>query len=465
MLDTASARPASVAGAAIPLGRKISYGAGAFGISGIYSLLGQLLLYYYTDVYGLKPAEAGLVLFVAAMWDALIDPVVAWITSQTNTRYGRYRPYLIFGSAPVSIAFVLMFLKPAWAAGHLLLFALFTQMLFRTLYQGVYLPYTALIAQLSTSAEERSTVASYKAWFVTLGQLAVAFFGLTLVRRFGAEDPQLGFIIVAVVVGAASCLFIFQTGAIARETETAGPHAVRDVANPLTALSDIFRNRQFLLVATSSLVFTVGTAMLSGGLVYIFQYDLGRRDDARMALSALFFAGLLATPVWAALTRRHGKRLAWVGGSLIAGAMLLVAFLARPRETSELVAIFFVYGLGLQGLYVVMFASTADAVDYGEWLTGRRTEALSFGLLTFFNKSALAIAGGLLGGLLAAIGFQPNHAQSAATLDHLRWVVLLGPAAFWFATAVVMSFYTLSNARHAEVRAQLEARRKSAADG
>jgi len=445
----------------LPLRMKMSYGVGALGIAVIYGVLLQLLFYYYTDVYGLTPKEAGLVSFLATLWDGIVDPIVAWITSQTKSRLGRYRPWLIFGAAPVTLAFVLVFMRPGWAAGELFLVALCAQFLFRTLYQAVFLPYTALVAQLTTVAAERSVAASYKAWFVTFGQLVIAGGALTLVDVFGGADAQRGFLITAAIVAAISGICILQAGLFTREVETVGDAAVHDEPHPAKALGAVLRNRYAMMVAGAVLIFSLSTVIVPTGLIYIFQYDLGHRDDARLALSSIYVAGLIASPVWANLTRRFGKQLGWLGGCLTCGTMLVVAALAHPSSTPAFCAIFFVYGLGLQAIWVVMFASMADAVDYGEWRLGRRAEAMSFGVLTSINKASLAMSGGLLGLMLTWIGFRPNHVQSPETLHGLRLAIFLLPAFFWFATAALMAFYRLSNRLHAEARTSLEQRRAS----
>jgi GPH family glycoside/pentoside/hexuronide:cation symporter len=443
----------------VPFGRRLSYGAGAFGIAAIYGLLVQLLLFYYTDVYGLDPKLAGLIAFTGALIDGLIDPVVGWITSQTNTRMGRYRPYLVFGTLPVSLTFVLIFSKPGFAQGHLFAFAFVTQLLFRICYQAVFLPYTALLTQISAHAATRSVVAGYKAWFVALGQLFVAWFGLAMVHAFEARYSGRGFLFAAIVVALVSAAAIFQAGLFAREVDTEGEDATRDVANPIAALGHMLRNRYFVMVSLANLIFAIGVAILTSGVIYILRYELGAPDDLRMVLAAMFLAGLVATPFWAAISRRHGKQAAWVGGSLACAVTLAVAAIVHPMQLWSYALVFAIHGAGLQGIYVVMFASMADAVDYGEWRTGGRTEAFSFGCMTFLNKAALAISGGVLGLILSGVGFHANTTQSPATLHALRLMLFLIPAALWLVTAALMAFYTLSNARHDRARRELALRR------
>jgi len=286
----------------------------------------------------------------------------------------------------------------------------------------------------------------------------VAWFGINLISAAGGSDPRRGFLVCAAVIALVSGASIFQCGLFAREVETAGPAPVADVAHPLKALRELLANGHAVQVALASFLFGVGMTVLTGGLIYVFQYDLGRRDDFRLALGTIYAVGLVTTPIWNGLSRRHGKRLAWVAGSLLAGTALSAAALLHPASTGGFLALFAVYGAGLQAVMVVMFASMADAVDYGEYRSGQRVEALAFGIMTFLNKAALACAGGLLGVILSVAGFRPGAVQDADTLTAIRLMLFLIPAALWFLTGGLMAFYSLSNERHRTAREALETR-------
>ncbi|MEM1018926.1 MAG: MFS transporter, partial [Pseudomonadota bacterium] len=172
---------------------RVGYGIGISGLWMVFMTTAFYLLYFYTDVIGLSPSQAGLIIFIATLWDGITDPLMGWLASRTRSRWGQYRPFLVLGALPLSIAFVFMFARPDWAAGQLFMYALITQLLFRTTFTIVYIPYTALIARLSTDADERASIASVKAFFVSLGTLTVSFFGLPLVRDFGGGDDVKGF--------------------------------------------------------------------------------------------------------------------------------------------------------------------------------------------------------------------------------------------------------------------------------
>ncbi|MGE0044570.1 MAG: MFS transporter [Hyphomonadaceae bacterium] len=437
---------------------QIGFGVGGFGIALVYIMIGQLLFYFYTEFYGLTPAAAGGIIAIATFWDALVDPIMAWIVARTKTSIGRYRPYLIYGSLPMSLVFVSMFWRPdvAWIEAGAL--ALITHMLFRTAYQVVYMPYTAMVTQLSRDADERSDLEAWRAWFLAVGILFVSFFGLTLVDVFGQGDDRRGFLWLALLIGLLSAASITFTGLVTKEAD-ARVIEENDTTSPLTAIKHLARNRAFLVAVAGSMLCGIAITMFNKVMVDFFHYDLGDRSAARFALSASSAAGLIVSPFWAYLARKTGKRVAWTSGAALAATAAALAFFLDPRSVPVLCAIFFFFGAGLQAYLIIQFAAAADSVDYGEWKTGQRVEALGFGVIVFANKTSLAIGAALVGYMLTWFGFVPGQTQSPETLDGMRATMLLTPAFTLTLCVIVVSFFPVSTALHRRIQRELDERR------
>lgn len=463
-MTTAADMP-SQSKAGVPLTGKIGYGVGISGLWLVFMTTAIYHLYYYTNVFGLSPRQAGLVLFVALLWDAVTDPIMGWLTSRTRTRLGRYRPYILFGGLPLACAFVLSFMKPDWIGTNLFVYAVFTQLLFRLTFTAVYIPYTAMIARLSSDANERASIASVKTIFVAIGSLAVSFYGLPAVDYFGGGNDQRGFLITAMVFGAVAVVALTICGGVTREREVGdsdGPGNVaqtNEVGSPLEAIKLLFNNSPFMRVFFGVILFTGCYTVLNKLTVYYFAENLDARAEARWALSAVSLAGILSPVLWAYITTRTSKRFVWVSGALLASAALISFYVLHPTDVMVIAAYYFVTGCGIQAILMTFYAMAADTIDYGEWRQGRRTEGIGFGLLSFANKSSLAVGGGLLGVLLAEIGYEAGASQSQETLAGIRLSLSLIPTVGFLASAVVIAFFSLNAKRHGEIIQELQVRR------
>ncbi|MEM9013504.1 MAG: glycoside-pentoside-hexuronide (GPH):cation symporter [Pseudomonadota bacterium] len=448
-------------------GAKAGYGVGMSGLWLTHMTVAVYLFYYYTDVFGISPAQAGTIFFAATMWDAVTDPLMGWMASRTRAKLGRYRPYILFGGAPLAVCFLLMFIRPDLAGVGLFAYALGAHLLFKTAFTVVYIPYTAMIAQLSFDADERASIAGVKTVFIALGSLVVAFFGLPLIDAFGGGDDRKGFFLVAALfaVGAASALTL--CGAITREraadASSASESRDTETSSPFEALSLLVRNGAFVKVFLGVIVFTGCYTILNKLTVYHFQYNLNARADARWALSAISLAGVIAPMIWAAITARTGKRFVWIAGAMIAAASLVSFYILNPKSVAVISGFYFVAGIGIMGVLMTFYAMAADTIDYGEWKDGRRAEAIGFGVLSFANKTSLAIGGGLLGVLLSAIGYVSGETQTEETLEGIRLSLAVLPAVGFLLSAIVISFFKLSAARHRKIIADISARRRDAA--
>jgi GPH family glycoside/pentoside/hexuronide:cation symporter len=419
------------------------------------------LLYFYTDVLGLSLSMAGLIFFLASIWDAVTDPVMAWIVERTRGRLGRYRPYLLFGAVPFAICMVALFYRPSLEGRSLFFWALALHLAFRTAYTCVYVPYTALITRLSTDADERATIAGVKNAFISLGSLTVSYVALPAVTWLGGADEAAGFLRFALVCAVLCVVALWVCFWLTAERQTADDQTPHPAHEPtvLQQLRLIGRNGPFLLIFAGVIAFTGCYTILNKSIIYVFKYDLGDRDAASWALSAMALAGVVSPLLWVRVTHWTSKRAVWIGGSLLASASLFAIYLTEARAVHQLVLLLFLAGCGIHAFLMTFFAMVADVVDYGEWLHGQRIEAPLFGLVSLANKTSLAVGTLGLTLMLEAIGFDANAKLPPQTVAGLRQIMTLVPPVGFLASALIIAFFPLTTERHRMILAELNVRR------
>lgn len=388
---------------------RIGFGVGGLGVALVYASVGVLLLYFYTRVLGLAASEAGTILAIGALFDAALDPIVGWIAGRTRSRWGRYRPYLLFGAIPLSLAFVAVFIDPGFEGIRLFMYCLVTLTVFRAAFQFIYMPYTSLVVVLSRDADERSDIEGWRAWFIAAGQLLVSFGGLSAIDWLGAGSDRQGFLALACIFAViTACSFMF-TGVVTREISH--PGQAEDVSNPFNIIALLWRNDQFRIVFMATLTCQISYAMLLSGAMPFIELYFGHRELTRWPLSALTASALFASFFWPAFSRRYGKRMTWMAASILASSTLGLIYLAEPKSIWTFTVGFLIVGAAAQAVIILQFAAAADSLDYGHWKDGERTEAVGFAVMTLSAKVSMAIGNGILGGATASWAFPPGAAS------------------------------------------------------
>jgi glycoside/pentoside/hexuronide:cation symporter, GPH family len=418
-----------------PLARKgmIGWAAGDFGFNIFWQSLNLLLLPFYTDVLGLDAALAGTVFLIASLWDGFADTIIGALADRTRSRWGSYRPYLIFASPVLVASFILAFLTPEWEQGGLFLYALLSQIFLRTAYSLVSIPYSSLSARISQDADERASMAGWRMFFAFSGGAFVTFTMPQLVQSLGDKTSANTYILAAGLTGLISLPFFWLTFATTSE-----PPALRD-ANPrgfsVAASVEDFRDtlrmaaangplvRIFGCIIVSSLAFT----MTNKCLVYYVTYYLERPDLVPRIVPFALVINLAFAPLWAMAARRTSKRTTWLAANALSAVGYTAFFISPSRDPIIASALIALISAGNVAYQVLFWAMLPDTVEYNAWKTGQRHDGKVFGIASFAKQLALGLNGGLLGVLLAWIGYQPNVPQSEATLLGLKAIMALVP--------------------------------------
>jgi len=465
-------RPAAV----VSLRERLSYGLGDFA-SGLYWQTFTLYLtFFYTDVFGLSALAAGTLLGMSRSLDALFDPVLGAVADRTRTRWGSFRPYLLWMSAPLALAGVLVFTVPDMAPGHEMVWAWVTFNLLMLIFTGISIPYTALLAVLSPDPAERTTLASIKFVFAFAAGMLVSAAVLPLCRALGAGDAALGWQRCFMLIGALAIVMFLVTFFNTRE-RVSPPR--QQAANVLGDLRDMFTNGPWLVLVGFTLLFNVTMAVRMSVIVHYFKYYVGSQTLALPALlpeiggtrswsmeelvSAFNTSGALASlcgvVLLPALARALGRKPAfvWLYGVVLASTAAV--YWVRPDQ------VLLIFCLGLASTFAggplspLLWTMYADTVDYAEWKTERRSTGLVFATVLLASKQGWAIGAAVSLGLLSKVGFVANAAQTPESLHGLLLLVSVVPAAIGAVALILMLLYPLDDARLSRIGAELSARR------
>ncbi len=442
----------AVEGGHLSLPRKLVYGFGDFGFNLYWSSISLYLLYYYTDVLGLAASTAGFIFMIAMIWDGITDPLMGYVAERTHTRWGSYRPYILFGSVPLALSLILMFYRPDLTATGLIYYTLATHVLFRTTYTVLSIPYSSLSARMTRSSQERNSLAAIRMVSATLGGMFVAFMTLRLVEHFGVGDPVRGFFWVAVFYAVLSIPVFLLLFAFTQESEDSVSNRGKENGLPLRdVFAALIRNRAFLIVFFAIVLGMAASVLVSKTLIYYFKYNLDAEGSISTALTVLTGMTALCVPVWAIVARYTSKRNIWLAGSCVSLAVSIAIFL-NPYESAGVVTVLFaVSAIGSAAGALCFWSTLPDTVEYGEWTTGVRTESLVFGLVSFAQKVSFGFAAGLLGVLLDGVGYQANAVQTEGALLGIKAIMTLLPAVIGIGGITLIWFYPVDQKLHSRL--------------
>jgi GPH family glycoside/pentoside/hexuronide:cation symporter len=421
---------------------KLGFGVGDLGGNLFFTVLSFWALNYLTDTVGLAAAGAGAALMIGKLWDAFVDPMVGMLSDRTRTRWGRRRPYLLFGALPLGGALMLFFAAPN-LTDQLALFwwALFLFALLNTCYSFVNIPYSSLTPELTPDYNERMTLNGYRFGFAVIGTIL----GAALVQPilgFFPGDKRAGFLAVGIIFGSVIALTALLTGSAVRETFATD---AGEKASLWKSWAGVWKNRPFRIVIGAYILNLFGITFLSGMLVYYFKYVLGNEGATTIAMLLLLVVAGVFIPVSVLFSKRFGKARTYQVSMVTLGvAALTVWIFGSSLGTGFVLAVMTGAGIGMGFGYAPPFALVPDTIEVEAKKTGRREEGAYYGLWNFAIK--VSQAGGAAGSglVLAWAGYVANQPQqNAAALAAIGALIGPVPAVFFFSSAVLLAFYPL----------------------
>lgn len=441
------------------LAGKFGYGLGDFGLNLHWQGMGLFLTFFQTEMLGLSPLWAGATFFVAALWDGITDPIMGLVADRTRGRWGRHRPYLLFGAVPLAASLALAFTAPGLTGPAAVAYALATHMLLRTAYTVVAIPYSSLSARMTSDADERTSLTGWRMQFAFLGGAVVSWLMPLLAARFSGGDAAHGYAVAASVIGAISAIAFVICFLTVRERPLAADEAAPEAgvwADLAGFLALVRRGGPTVQLYLCILVSQMMVPLQARNYLYFFKYGLEDMSRADQAMALFGIINVLCVPLWVWLIRRTQKRTGFmVGGGLFALGSLGFACMPEPGYWSGFLPLALACA-GHTAYAVCIWAMLPDAVDWSEWRFGRRDEGKIFGLASFLQKFALGISGLLMAlvfDLFGVIGGQGEGADSG-----LRMVMGVIPLIGILAGMAIMRDYRLDFTRHARIVARLRQR-------
>ena len=449
----------------VPLRMKIGYGIGDLGANLVFLATLFYVLYYFTDVLGIPPETAGIIVLASKFWDASIDPVMGNISDRTRSRWGKKRPFLLFGAVPVGIAVFLLFYTPDFTrltggvVDYRIVWALVTYILFCTAIAIVNVPYAALTAAMTHDSHERAVITGFRMTFGIIGTLIAAGATLPLVGAFGGGDPVIGFrtvgLLYGVLIALATLVAFFATKErVLTLAEQRHKTPIKETINA------VLKNRPFMVLLIATLMFMIGMNTVAAVVTYYFKYNLNAENLVAVANLCIFIPALLSLPLFVFIGKRVSKKFAYNLGMGIVAAMLLLIFFFGEKNIYLTFAFLVVAGIGLCTNWLSPWAIIPDTVEYSEWKLGIREEGILYGIFFFVFKFGAAVAGFLVGKVLALSGYVANQAQTEAALMGIRSLLTVFPFVFMAAGIVILSFYPIDAAMHRHMIDQIRAKKK-----
>ncbi|MDI1464042.1 glycoside-pentoside-hexuronide (GPH):cation symporter [Catellatospora sp. KI3] len=433
---------------------KVAYGWGSLGNNIVYGFIATYLAVFYTDHYGLAPGDVALLFFLVRTADALLDPVMGALVDRTRTRWGRFRPYLVFVPPVLAAATVVCVSAPQLGGGGKLVFAYLSYLLWGMAFTAMDVPYWSMSAALSTDAQDRTAIVMVPRTLASVGYIGVNIVTLPLVGLFSGGGELRGWLLVAVVYGAAATALTWLTAASVRER----PAPPAQPYGPRTMLRLLGANRPLQLVLAAMLVTELVFAVRSIVPIYYLTYNFDAPGLVPAFIGVFAVAtiiGSLASPL---LARRFGKRRLAVAGIALTSLTSIAAWFTGYATLGPVLAWTAVGGVGFGLANITLLSMLTDTVEYGQWRTGRRTEGLVFSVNIVKTKIASALGAGLSLAVLGAVGYVANQEQTRAALDGLHLLMTLAPGLGGLLAVAFLVRYPLSEQQHADLVAELRGR-------
>ncbi len=454
----------------LSLKEKIGYSVGDTASNLFFQTFMLFLLYFYTDVFGLPAATVGTLFLITRIWDAFNDPIMGTIADRTNTRWGKFRPYILIFALPFGIMGVLTFTTPDFDATGKLIYAFITYNLLMMMYTAVNVPYSALMGVITSNSMERTELSTYRFVAAFIGGIIVQASTISLVKYFGNGNEAVGWQwAMGTLAGLAFILFFITF--ITTKERVLPPKEQKNILRQ--DLKDLFNNKPWLLIAGATIFQLLLIVIRNSSIMYYFKYYV---QDQQLNLfgytidlsfeafaSSFMLSGTIVTIIGAILTKwfakKFDKKNTYTGFLALSAVTSTLFYFLKPENVILIYLLNLVFSFSFGPVSVLQWAMYTDAADYSEWKNKRRATGLIMAASLFALKVGLTLGGAIVGWSLALFGFVANQAQSQDTLNGIIMLMSIIPAVFGFIGGALMFFYPLTNKMMVKIEEELISRR------
>ena len=435
---------------------KVGYSLGDTASHFVWDMVGFWLLFFYTDVYGISAAAAGTIMLVARFWDMAVDPIIGVVSDRTNTRWGKFRPYILFGALPYAVLAILTFTTPHLGEIGKIIYAGATYVLLMTAYAAINLPYSALGAVMTDDTYERAGLNTYRFIAGFSGQFIVTGLALTLAEFFGHGNKAQGFQYTVFMFAVLSLIFFFITFQTTKE-RVKPPRAQKNSLKE--DLKNLIANKAWRILAMVGIISFIMFAMQNAAIAYYFKYYLGRENNVQLFNVLGTVALIVALPLSKPLAKRFGNKNVFIGSSLISGVFFMLIYLPGVKDITTIYVFNIIAKMAYAPAVPLLWTMIADSADYGEWTTGRRATGLYFSAAVFAQKAGWGIGAAIAGWILTISQFVPNVTQNDTAITGIKLLVSVIPGILYMSCALFMIFYKIDSRTTDIMKTELDAKR------
>ena len=455
----------------LPFKEKIFYGFGDLASVLYWQTFMLYFTYFYTDVFIIPAGAAATMFLISRIWDGVNDPMMGMIADRTKTRWGHFRPYLLWICVPFAVVGVLTFTVPNFGTTGKLIWAYATFNAMMMLYTAINIPYTALLGVISPDSNERTTVSSVKFLFAFGAGIIVSATLLPMVKALGGGNDAQGWQLSFVVYGVAAVIFFLIAFSGTRERVQPPKSQTSSVKQDIF---ELVTNRPWVILLVTTITFILFVAVRSSVTVHYFKYFIGSQTlslpflgtntyDFNAITSAYNTIGQISAFIGVLLVSPFAKAIGKKKAFMVIFVIAILSTAANFFMNAERIAWLFFFQItgSMTGgpLSVLLWAMYADTADYGEWKRGRRTTGLVFSASTMSQKFGWALGAFVALTLMSQVGFEPNQTQSGESLHGLILLFSFIPAGFGVLAMIIAFFYPLSDERIEQIGLELAARR------
>ena len=445
----------------LSVSEKLGYALGDMAANFVFQAMLALQLDFYTHTFGLTARQAGTLFLVVGLAVACFNPVMGVIADRTTTKWGKFRPWLLWTAVPFGIISVLTFTTPQLSPGAKIIYAWITYILLRVIYTVNNVPYASLTAVMTQDPDERTSISSYRQIAANSAGFVIASLAIPMVKFFGRGNDALGYQLTMGLLSLLSVLFFIIAFFATKERIQPDPQQKSSLRQDL---SDLFRNRPWIILFLVTLFYFSAILVRGNVMLPFFRFVAGN-----VSLFAWFNgfglgALLLGVACSTAVSVRVGKRELFIASMLMTGIFTMALYLISPQSTYLIIAVEVIrqFSFGLSG--PILWAMMGDVADYGEWKTGRRATATVTAGVVFALWAGLALGGAIAGWLLSAYGLVSEAAvQTAQTQAGILLTASLYAGLFFLAAAACLFLYPLNREKNQSIANDLAQRRQQTA--
>ena len=454
----------------LKLREKVGYGFGDMASSMFWKIFGMYLLFYYTDIYGLPAAAAGTMFLITRIWDTLFDPVVGIISDRTRSKWGKFRPYLLWFAVPFGVMGTLMFITPSFGDTGKLVYAYLTYSLMMMIYSLINVPYASLLGVMSADVRQRNILSSFRMVFAFIGSFIALMLIEPLVSYFteSTGSAQTGWTF-AVMVIALLCVIFFLGCFFLTEERIKPIEAKEDSLKD--DFKDLYKNNPWWILLGAGIAALIFNSIRDGAAVYYFKYYVQETNliklpfiSGTLTLTTLYLiigqafniVGIIfVTPV----SNRFGKKIVYLGAMAIASVLSVLFFFLKSESIIAILILQSLISICAGSIFPLLWSMYADIADYSEWKTGRRATGLIFSSSSMSQKFGWTLGGALTGWLLGYYGFEANAVQTGEVQTGIRLMLSIFPAIGTVLSVIFIAMYPLNEEKMLIITRELNEKR------